>query len=291
MRDRRLLPRCGWTLVALAVGLCLGQHLVAVEPAAASTLSEAPAPLTVSIDWLAEMGKGGVTVLVQLLLVVVGTACVCERFIRLRRNAVVPDALVEDVKPLWLAGDYAGIARRCASDRSTLARIVDFLVRHRNADYQTLMQGASDIGSRDLKRHHQKAYPLAVVATLEPLLGLLGTMIGMIEAFAKVAAFGDMGNASMLADAIGKALITTALGLVIAIPALALYHWFKQRTSLLGTELEEAVDELATSWFIAAAPEKPSAGSAGSAGSAKPSPLASAAESTPVQRPTLPEMA
>lgn len=232
------------------IGVAMGGLLHGVEQAVPAPASQES--ITVSIDWFAEIAKGGVTAVVQILLVVVGTVFVIERFRNLRRSRIAPDALIDAVKAQWDAGDHEGILRLCSNDRSALARVVEFLVRHRHADYQTLMQGSADIGARELKRHNQKAYPLAVVATLEPLLGLLGTMIGMIEAFAKVAAFGDTGDAAMLADAIGKALITTALGLIIAIPALALYHWFKQRTSLLGTELEEAIEELASSWFIAA---------------------------------------
>ena len=226
-----------------------GLLAAAEEPAAATPAAET---ITVSIDWLAEIAKGGLTAAAQILLVVAGTAFAIERFLHLRRKRIVPEGLTARVKQQWEAGDHDGILKTCEKDDSTLARIVGHLVRHRQADYQTLMQGAADIGARDLKKHNQKAYPLAVVATLEPLLGLLGTMIGMIEAFAKVAAFGDTGDAAMLADAIGKALITTALGLIIAIPTLALYHWFKQRTSLLATELEEEVEEIASSWFIAA---------------------------------------
>jgi biopolymer transport protein ExbB len=234
--------------VLAAVCLAQGALLSAAEPPAAA--ATAPGAIPVSIDWLAEIMRGGTTALVQMLLVVAATAYAIERFINLRRAKIAPVGFTDEVKELWDQGDHAGILALCDEKPSTQARMVAYLVRHRDADYQTIMQGASDIGARDLKKHNQHAYPLAVVATLEPLLGLLGTMIGMIEAFAKVAAFGDTGDAGMLADAIGKALITTALGLIIAIPALALYHWFKQRTSLLGTILEEELEEIASSWFI-----------------------------------------
>jgi biopolymer transport protein ExbB len=243
-------------ILACMAGMAHGAEGDAAKAAATATAAPGAAePVTVSIDWLAEIAKGGFTALIQVLLVIGGTAFAIERFKNLRRRNIAPHGLTEEVKALWDKDDHDGIVARCEKDGSTLARVVEYMVRHRKADYQTLMQGAADIGARDLKKHNQKAYPLAIVSTLEPLLGLLGTMIGMIEAFAKVAAFGDTGDAGMLADAIGKALITTALGLIIAIPALALYHWFKQRTSLLGTELEEEIDEIASSWFIAAGDE------------------------------------
>jgi biopolymer transport protein ExbB len=112
---------------------------------------------------------------------------------------------------------------------------------------------AGDVASRDLRRHLQKAYPLAVVATVSPLLGLLGTVIGMIGAFDKVAAAGSLGDASVLGGDISKALITTGAGLTIAVPALVLYHYFKSRTNLYAIMLEEEVGELITEWYSAEA--------------------------------------
>jgi biopolymer transport protein ExbB len=85
---------------------------------------------------------------------------------------------------------------------------------------------------------------LAVIAALSPLLGLLGTMIGMIEAFELVAIYGDEGGASMLAGSIAKALITTAAGLIIAIPAIAAYNYFKHRVNKLTMKLENDVESI-----------------------------------------------
>jgi len=71
----------------------------------------------------------------------------------------------------------------------------------------------------------------------------------MIEAFGVVAAAGSMGDAAILADSISKALITTALGLSLAIPFLMLYHYFRGKTSKMGTLLEERVTEALYAWF------------------------------------------
>ena len=111
---------------------------------------------------------------------------------------------------------------------------------------------AGDLAGRDMRRHLQRAYPIAVVATLSPLLGLLGTVVGMIESFEIVAIAGSLGDASLMAGSISKALVTTAGGLVIAIPALGLYHLFKSRTQGLTMQLEGEVHELLTAWFMEA---------------------------------------
>ncbi len=105
---------------------------------------------------------------------------------------------------------------------------------------------AGDLAAIDLKRHLQKCYPLAIVATLAPLLGLLGTVIGMIESFHIIGATGNLSNPSLLAGSIAKALITTAGGLCVAIPALGLYHWFKSRLASYAVAIDEAGNRFST---------------------------------------------
>ena len=113
------------------------------------------------------------------------------------------------------------------------------------------MQSISDdIGSREVRVQLQKAYPLAIIATLSPLLGLFGTVFGMIGAFDTVAQAEEMGNAAILADDIAKALVTTAGGLMVAIPMLGFYHYFKSRTNHYAIMLEEDAGELFSLWFL-----------------------------------------
>ena len=107
-----------------------------------------------------------------------------------------------------------------------------------------------DMVSRELANHYQRAYPLGIVATMEPLLGLLGMILGMISTFETVALAGALGDATQLATGISEALVTTGLGLAIAIPFLALYHVFKHKTTAFGTELEEEVTNLLGDWLM-----------------------------------------
>jgi biopolymer transport protein ExbB len=132
---------------------------------------------------------------------------------------------------------------------SVLSTLGRYIARHTHLPFEILALGVTDMISRAVSRQHLRTYPLAVVATISPLLGLLGTIIGMIESFQKVALMGDTGDASILADSIGKALITTALGLIIAIPSLASYHFFKSKINSFGIRLEETVDTLMAPWL------------------------------------------
>jgi len=134
---------------------------------------------------------------------------------------------------------------------SVLGSAIRVLVRHRHLPGSDASALAGDEVSRLMRRHLQKAYPLAIVATLSPLLGLLGTVTGMIDAFEVVAIAGSLGDASLLASGIAKALVTTAFGLIVAIPALGLYHHFRSRTHELSLEVEEEAGELISEWFHA----------------------------------------
>ncbi|MCL1835761.1 MAG: MotA/TolQ/ExbB proton channel family protein [Oscillospiraceae bacterium] len=110
---------------------------------------------------------------------------------------------------------------------------------------------AGDTASRSMRILLQKIYPLQVIAALSPLLGLLGTVVGMILAFEKVSGAGSLGNAAILADDISLALMTTMAGLCIAVPMLVCYHIFRSRIVRHSVLLESEVNRLMAKWFLA----------------------------------------
>lgn len=195
------------------------------------------------------LAKGGTTVLILLILSVIGISYGIERMVRLRRVAIVPPGLADELRELGKQGDWATVRARCEAASSTLSRIVRMLLEHRQESKREVSTMAGDIARRELKGHLQRCYPLAVVATIAPLLGLFGTVYGMIGAFATVASVGSMGDPSVLADDISKALVTTAVGLAVAIPALVLYHFFKYKVQIFATALEEDATELIADWY------------------------------------------
>src|SRR5690606_22199547 len=149
-----------------------------------------------------------------------------ERALTIRRKYFCPQGLADNAVRLIEADDFSGLLALAKRYPSTLGRILTFLVEHRNNDYTKLTSTAESLGARDIIDQEERIFPLAVVASIAPLLGLLGTMIGMIEAFQLVSIYGDDGGASMLAGSIAKALITTAAGLILAIPAICAFHYF-----------------------------------------------------------------
>ncbi len=188
-------------------------------------------------------GGAGIWVIAALSLLMITVAF--ERFHRLRMSAIVPAGLVDEIVPLWQSSRFEELQQALARHESVLAKAIRFLVANRARwPSEVLGERAGELASRELRQQQQRAYPLAVVATVAPIVGLLGTVVGMIEAFHVIAFTGGMGDASLLAGGISKALVNTAAGLSVALPALALHHFFRHRLTVGGLALEEQLDRV-----------------------------------------------
>jgi len=206
---------------------------------------ETPPP----VDLLQQAASGGITVLIITILSIITVAVALERFFHFTRKAIIPNDLMPKVISLWQQQDYRSLETMLNERKSTLARVLFFIVQHRNSERNIISTGSGDIASMELRHHLQKTYPLAVVVTVAPILGLLGTVFGMIEAFHVVAYSGELGNPALLAEGISKALTTTAAGLVVALPSLGLHHYFKNRAVIYGLALEKQVNDIMNDWF------------------------------------------
>ena len=196
-------------------------------------------------EWVRYIQQGGRTMWFIGLLSVLGLGCALERLCCLRRSRISPKGLAEKVVKLWGEGQFDEIARIASKNRSALARVVETLLEHRGStDVLEVKAFAEDKAGRELRLEGRKATMLATVATLAPLLGLFGTVLGLLEAFGTVAAMGEMGDASVLADSIGKALVTTVAGLAVAMPALFVHQVIRGRLALYSIILEEEIADV-----------------------------------------------
>jgi biopolymer transport protein ExbB len=239
-------------MMILLAGIWLG---VAARPCAAQE-SAAPAGgggtsleevWTLLVD---QYHAGGKTNSCIALLSVLGLALILERAFRLRKRVIAPTGLAKDADRLWKEGKYDEILALCSKRRrSILSDIVRYLVECRGMNLADVNQAVCDMADSGMSRHHILAYPMTGVAALAPLLGLFGTVLGMMECFQTVAVAGAMGDPSLLAEGIAKALVTTSWGLLVAIPAVFAFTLIKFRTKYLGQLLEEEVNMLLQSWF------------------------------------------
>jgi biopolymer transport protein ExbB len=180
-------------------------------------------------------------------LLILGVALALERMIRLRRKAVLPLSLWKEVDALWEAGNVQAVRELCETKkhkRNTLSKVILYLVGSTGDTQEEQEATVNEIASRDVDMHRMMCYPMAAISALAPLIGLLGTVVGIRECFRDIALAGEMGKPAMLAGGIEKALITTIYGLVVAIPIVFAFNLFKFRINLLASELEEVTSSI-----------------------------------------------
>lgn len=177
----------------------------------------------------------------------VGAALFFERLVALRRSAVAPAGLAERVREAAQAGDLASAhfeARAiCQSSSSAVAGVLDEGLRFAGSSRGEIREAMEDRGRRELAHLERFVGGVGALATVAPLLGLLGTVTGMIRVFQSVvdeATPKGIVDPTLLAGGIWEALITTAAGLAVAIPLYLGYRYLLGRVDRWATELEEA---------------------------------------------------
>ena len=208
-----------------------------------------PAAMAQDLNIFDQIIHAGLAMYMILAISVLAAAVAIERMRHLRLQVIVPDGMAADVIALWRSRKFEQIKAMTLASDSTLARIIACMVDKRHKTHDAMESACADIASYELRAHQQKAYALAVVATVSPIIGLLGTVVGMVESFHAIAYAGGMGNPALLAGGISKALVCTAAGLTVALCALAAHHFFKHRVVAYGLKLERVVNQLLDECF------------------------------------------
>ncbi len=182
--------------------------------------------------------KGGVFMYPILLCSVVALAIFLERLWVLRRSQVLPDTFVQNVEALLKKEKIAEAIYLCQGHASSIARVFLGGLKNTGRGMWLVKEGIEEMGGREAVVLQKHIGALATIANLTPLLGLLGTVSGMIKTFNVISVQG-VGNPAPLAGGIAEALVTTASGLSVAIPTLVCYRILKDRTETLVFEMEE----------------------------------------------------
>lgn len=188
------------------------------------------------------MAGGWLMVLLVLCSITVLAICI-ERFYTLNPKKIAPPHLLATVWKQLKAGEMDAPKLRTLKLSSPLGRILAAGLTnayHGREVMRESIQEAAEHVVHDLERYLNT---LGTIAAIAPLIGLLGTVVGMIRVFAEIMAQGT-GNASVLAGGISEALITTAAGLTIAIPALAMHRYFVGKIDGIVVELEQETIKL-----------------------------------------------
>jgi len=186
-----------------------------------------------------ETVKAGGPVMVPIILCsIVALAIVIERLWTLREQRVVPQELTDKVWQ-WVENRTLSDKQiRALEQHSPLGRILAVGISNRHRDRAVMIEAIEDVGrhvTHDLERYLGM---LGTIAAVSPLLGLLGTVVGMIRTFRAITVAG-VGDPTAMAGGIAEALITTAAGLIIAVPALMAYRYLRGRVDSLVIRMEK----------------------------------------------------
>jgi len=172
----------------------------------------------------------------------VALAIIIERLWVLRRKNYLRDETVSTLQHYLVSRQYKAATDYCMMNPGPFTHLVSALVANRFAPYDELKEILEDTGRRELMGLQRGLGALATIVGGAPLLGLLGTVLGMIKIFAVVATAGS-GITEGLASGIAQALITTAAGLIIAIPALFIHSYLEGRAVGILSEVEAKIVE------------------------------------------------
>lgn len=193
--------------------------------------------------------KGGPLMWVLLFLSIIALMVFFVCLWTTRESAVLPQRMVMSVESCLRRKDYSGLMTMCERDGSSFALtmhvIVMFLQRNPRADIEEVREVANAEGSRQANILTRQINWLSDIGSIAPMIGLLGTVLGMMETFWEMAQGNFEGVKQMqMANGIAVAMITTAGGLVLAIPSMAAYAFFRSRLQKRVTDMEVAITHI-----------------------------------------------
>lgn len=164
-----------------------------------------------------------------------------ERLVSLRKRNIVPAEFLPEVSKRLEQGTSGkdDALSYCRENVSPIANIFAAGIKRLGDSVEVVERAVRDAGAREIVKLRRYSRVLSVIAAIAPLLGLLGTIFGMIEAFQTVATSGEaLGRTELLAKGIYEAMITTAGGLLVAIPTLMMFHYLSAKVEALVADMD-----------------------------------------------------
>ena len=168
---------------------------------------------------------------------VFGVAIILERFWSLRESYVIPQNLMEDVKKLVGSGSIKRDAVEALRANSPLGEIMAVAIENQNSSLEIIKDSIEEAGSQVSYKLERYLGALSTISTVAPLLGLFGTIIGMVELFSSFTSSGH--DVAVFARGISIALYNTAGGIVVAVPAMIAFRFFRSKVDHLVNEMEQ----------------------------------------------------
>lgn len=189
------------------------------------------------------LSRGGVIMIPLLASSIIGLAIVIERAFRLRRKNVLIPEIINIVESLNSIRDLELASTICRKNKGPFANIILTGLENQDLSQKEIKELLNDQGRQQVRTLERGLPTLDTIAGIAPLMGLLGTVLGMIKVFTVISQQGT-GQASLLAGGISEALITTATGLVIGILALIMYNYYSNIAEQYIMDIEKYTSKL-----------------------------------------------
>lgn len=192
---------------------------------------------------------GGSVGLVIMLLSLVSVAFIVEHALTIRKNILMPEPVIAELDDLLRQGQVEQAIEACSApqNQSLVASVVlAGLERYRGSEFGFAEYKAAveEAGEDQTGRLYRKTEMLGLIGSIAPMLGLLGTVMGMIRAFNTIAATGGAAKPDELAGGISQALVTTLMGLLVAIPTMVAFSYFRNRIDSLVAEAGKRIEQI-----------------------------------------------
>ncbi|MHC5020257.1 MAG: MotA/TolQ/ExbB proton channel family protein [Planctomycetota bacterium] len=181
--------------------------------------------------------------------VIIGLSIVCvalsiEYFVTMSRDKLIPPEILGELEVLFEDDEFEEALELCEAEPSFFTNCVASGIPRITAGYDLMQESMEFQNAAETFKLQSKVGYIGTIAAVAPMLGLMGTVYGMIQAFQKIAITAGAPEPSELADSIGLALVTTLLGLIVAIPSLIVNFVLKARVTKLSIEVAEATSDL-----------------------------------------------
>ncbi len=214
-----------------------GTPAPAADQPATGTSESAPAVETTTMLEMIAGGLGLVWGTIFLLLSLIMVAILMMNILALRRDSLLPASFIEVFEQKLQNKDYQGAYDTARADDSFVARVLAAGLGRLNRGYNEAIEGMQEAGEEETMALEHKISYLALIGSIAPMLGLTGTVQGMIASFAEIANSETAPKPKELAEGISTALVTTLAGLIIAIPAMIAFNLLKNRMARIALEV------------------------------------------------------
>jgi biopolymer transport protein ExbB len=222
-------------VLACAVGVA-GAQAPGAKPAQVETAQERG-----FADFLKSGGVVGYTIL---LLSVVGTGLVIDAFLHVKHEKLMPSAIVEESEKLARKGQFSQLMSFCQASDSLISQVIRTGLSQGGFGLPAVRQAMQEQGVKDITRLNHRVNYMGFLGAIAPMMGLLGTVIGMISSFNVLGSSKGAARPDELAKGIAFALVTTCEGLVLAIPMMFFHNYFRDRISRLSQECSTICERL-----------------------------------------------